>query len=68
MMYFRDVILQSQHPEAILSTTLSEKVIDTGIHYHPSLKQTERWVQIHMWKNVIIIVMVAKQFGLFTKH
>lgn len=42
--YFRDTILQSQNPEAILSTTLSEKVIDMGIHYHPSLKHTERFV------------------------
>ena len=42
--YFRDAM--TANPEAVLNTTLSEKVIDTGIHFHPSLSKIERCITL----------------------
>ncbi|KAL3875978.1 hypothetical protein ACJMK2_033871 [Sinanodonta woodiana] len=40
-----ETILQSRNPETILATVVSDRVIDTGIHYHPDLTQQDRWVE-----------------------
>ena len=43
LMFYREAIRKAQNPEALLASVISEKVIDTGIHFHPSLNQAERY-------------------------